>query len=345
MTHPLDTFALRRALGTFLTGVTVVATRAPDGSPRGFTANSLTSVSLDPPLVLVCLGRSASSHDVFTRAEGYSVNILARDQRVVSTIFASDVPDRFAHLDWQAGPNGNPIIEGAAAWLDCRMHRTVDAGDHTILIGEVTAFDAVPTSDPLGYLRGGYVDAVGQALPAGSAPAHRPTRTGVILERQGAVLLSRDRAGAMAVPSAARLGHPGDPTTLVGMLAAAGLTVVPRTLFALFEDDEHDTLTVIYRVQIDAALADEGAGAEAEPEARPGTDASERKPAANTADVSSVTFVPLDALAGLTFQDPADRTMLERYVAERHAKQFGLYVGNQASGRVQPLTENGEDKP
>lgn len=104
-----------------MTGVTVVTTHDPDGNPIGFTANSFTSVSLDPPLVLVCIANSSSNYAAFEQAEGFAVNVLAEDQKGVSNTFARPVEDRFAAVSWQQGPQGSPVFEGVSAWFDCSM--------------------------------------------------------------------------------------------------------------------------------------------------------------------------------------------------------------------------------
>ena len=127
--------ALKRTFGAYPTGVTVVTTMH-DGAPLGFTANSFTSVSLDPPLVLVCHGSYATSHAAFRDAGGFAVNILAADQEALAMRFASRVEDRFAEIGWREGAGG-ALLDGAAAWLDCEMHATHEAGDHTILVGRV----------------------------------------------------------------------------------------------------------------------------------------------------------------------------------------------------------------
>jgi flavin reductase (DIM6/NTAB) family NADH-FMN oxidoreductase RutF len=98
--RPIDAMDLRRALGAFATGVTVVTTVDGDGNPRGFTANSFTSVSLEPPLILVCLAKRAASCPVFQVAESFAVNILSEDQKAVSSAFSSPTADRFGTVDW-----------------------------------------------------------------------------------------------------------------------------------------------------------------------------------------------------------------------------------------------------
>ena len=106
---------LRRAFGNFATGVTVVTTLDAAGNPCGFTANSFTSVSIDPPLLLVSIARAAFGCEVFTAARGFAVNILARSQRELSNRFAAAGTDKFANLDWHAAENGSPIIDGVVA--------------------------------------------------------------------------------------------------------------------------------------------------------------------------------------------------------------------------------------
>ena len=150
-----DPASLRQALGCFVTGVTVVTARGDDGLPHGFTANSFTSVSLDPPLVLVCVGDAVQCLEVYRECEGFAVNVLADSQRAVSETFATDRPDRFAGVRWREGPYRSPILEGCVASLECAPWRRIEAGDHMILIGRVLAFE-YSTHRPLAYCRGSY---------------------------------------------------------------------------------------------------------------------------------------------------------------------------------------------
>jgi flavin reductase (DIM6/NTAB) family NADH-FMN oxidoreductase RutF len=150
-----DPGALRAAFGAFMTGVTVVTTLAEDGVPVGFTANSFTSVSLDPPLILICIAKTSQNIETFQNAPGYAVNILAEGQEDLSRRFSGPVADRFAGVEWQEGPAGAPVIAGACSWFDCDMHDQIEAGDHIILIGEVKGFDH-SARPALGYVAGGY---------------------------------------------------------------------------------------------------------------------------------------------------------------------------------------------
>jgi flavin reductase (DIM6/NTAB) family NADH-FMN oxidoreductase RutF len=151
----LDPWQFRQALGMFTTGVTVVTTVAPDGSPRGFTANSFTSVSLDPPLILVCIDRGAQSYGAFTQGSGFAVNILTHDQYELSQRFASKTVDKFVDVAWSHGAHGLPLLDGALAWMECRHWRRVTAGDHVVLIGEVIDLGVNP-GQPLAFFGSAY---------------------------------------------------------------------------------------------------------------------------------------------------------------------------------------------
>jgi len=153
---PLDRAELRQVLGCFVTGVTVATTLDRDGQPRGLTANSFTSVSLAPPLVLICIDRGAASHGAFADGAGFAINILSDEQRAVSALFASKAADKFAQVDWRPGLGGGALIEGSLAWLDCRLDRLIPAGDHSILLGQVLALGRT-ARQPLAWCRGRYL--------------------------------------------------------------------------------------------------------------------------------------------------------------------------------------------
>lgn len=142
---------LKRAFGAYPTGVTVVTT-FEEGEPRGFTANSFTSVSIDPPLLLVCHANSAGSAPAFRAASGFAVNVLAADQEEMAMRFARPGEHKFGGLGWRAG-EGGPLLPGVAAWLDCAHEATHAGGDHAILVGRVLAHED-GGRDPLAYWRG-----------------------------------------------------------------------------------------------------------------------------------------------------------------------------------------------
>jgi flavin-dependent trigonelline monooxygenase, reductase component len=153
----LDVAELRQTLGSFATGVAVATTLDAKGIPKGFTANSFTSVSLDPPLVLVCVDKSASCYPAFADTAHFAINILCEAQQHVSRAFASKSPDKFADMPWVPGVTGSPIFPDSTAWLDCELHNRVEAGDHLIVIGRVLSFGHSPAKRPLGYHRGSYI--------------------------------------------------------------------------------------------------------------------------------------------------------------------------------------------
>jgi flavin reductase (DIM6/NTAB) family NADH-FMN oxidoreductase RutF len=137
-TEPVqDLRALRRALGTFATGVTVVTAEGPEG-PVGITANSFASVSLDPPLVLWSLARASGRFATFEAAKTYAIHVLAEDQGDVCARFARGA-GRFDANEGGRNAQGAPILPRALARFDCRLHARVDGGDHQILIGRIEA--------------------------------------------------------------------------------------------------------------------------------------------------------------------------------------------------------------
>ncbi|CAM8672618.1 alpha/beta fold hydrolase [Sphingobium sp.] len=151
-----DSRTLRDALGCFATGVTVVTTLDRDGNPVGLTANSFTSVSLDPPLLLVCLANGAGSLPAFLAASHFVVNVLHIGQQPVSGRFASRTEDRFGQTDCEIWDSGVPVIRHSLASFECARDTVHDAGDHKILVGRVQRVQFEPHRDPLLYFRGKY---------------------------------------------------------------------------------------------------------------------------------------------------------------------------------------------
>ncbi|SDZ80229.1 flavin reductase family protein [Rubrimonas cliftonensis] len=233
----LDGAMLRRALGGFATGVTVTTALGPDGRPAGFTANSFTSVSLEPPLVLVCLGRGAASYPVFAQADGFAVNVLSADQQEVARVFATRGADKFASVAWGPRETGAPVFRGVAAWFDCRMRERIDAGDHVIVIGEVIGFGRAAAA-PLLYCGGRFA-----ALDSG-------VRLSVVA-RAGDAILTREDGRGLRLPTAAAFGPADDPASLSGLIArwceGAGR---PTPLHSFDEPD--GAHRVVYAVDADA---------------------------------------------------------------------------------------------
>jgi flavin reductase (DIM6/NTAB) family NADH-FMN oxidoreductase RutF len=143
---------LKEAMRAFPQGVTVVTTQGEDG-PRGVTVSSFTSVSLNPPLVLVSLAQGSDVHDIFLRAKSFAVNFLGDDQKPVSDLFASRTPmkDRFDGVRFHKGLTGSPIIDGARAAIECDTWRLYDGGDHSIILGKVVKASVISSGKPLVY--------------------------------------------------------------------------------------------------------------------------------------------------------------------------------------------------
>jgi len=151
-----DSRTLRDAMGCFATGITVITTIDRNGKPAGLTANSFTSVSLDPPLVLVCLDNKASTLPAFNEAEAFAVNILHIGQQPVSNLFSTRDTDRFANTDWETWDHDVPIIENSLASFECLKQSIIQQGDHVIVIGEVVKARFEQRRDPLLYYSGKY---------------------------------------------------------------------------------------------------------------------------------------------------------------------------------------------
>jgi flavin reductase (DIM6/NTAB) family NADH-FMN oxidoreductase RutF len=162
-----DPKAFRRVMGCFASGVTVVTTRRPDGQPCGLTANAVTSVSLTPPLLLICVDKKAESYPHFAAAGVFAVNVLTDDQEELSSRFATSGGDKFADVPFHWGEHGAPIIDGHLAALECRIVHAYAGGDHTIYVGEVEAA-ASHDGQPLLYYRGAY-GRLAEPTPAGAS--------------------------------------------------------------------------------------------------------------------------------------------------------------------------------
>jgi len=154
----LDVEELRRAFGTFATGVTIITTRDAQGRLYGLTANSFSSVSLDPPLVLWSLARRAGSYPAFREATAFGVSVLGGEHRELSARFAQPHPDKFAGIAYTLGEHGVPLIGGAAAHFECRVEHRYEGGDHVIFVGRVERFDYV-VKPTLLFCHGKYVTA------------------------------------------------------------------------------------------------------------------------------------------------------------------------------------------
>ena len=152
-----DSLAFRQCLSRFATGVTVVTCCDADGKPCGITANSFSSVSLEPALVLWNIAKVSNSLEAYLRAPHFAINILGDDQQPVAEHFARSDHTRFNGIDYSISEDGAPILTGTLALFECRTEEIHDCGDHHIIIGEVTRFSAAE-GDPLVFFGGEYRD-------------------------------------------------------------------------------------------------------------------------------------------------------------------------------------------
>lgn len=171
-----DQRALRNCLGSYVTGVTIVTTLDCAGAAVGITANSFSSVSLDPPLVLWSQALAARSFPVFRDAERFVINILAQDQAEISQRFAKSGEDKFARTPTRAGLGGLPIVEGCTAFLECLKVATYPGGDHAVFVGRVENFERTERK-PLAFGGGQYIVTLAHDLGMVSSPGQGPSFT------------------------------------------------------------------------------------------------------------------------------------------------------------------------
>jgi flavin reductase (DIM6/NTAB) family NADH-FMN oxidoreductase RutF len=145
----------RRVMGSFASGVTVITTQVPGEPPRGFTASAVSSLSLEPRLLLVCISNVSATLGAIRAAGAFAVNIMANEQQALAQRFSGRVEAKFTGVAWEPGALGMPLLGGALAYAECRVADTCAGGDHTILIGEVLAAGARDAA-PLLYFRGSY---------------------------------------------------------------------------------------------------------------------------------------------------------------------------------------------
>ena len=304
-----DARALRDAFGAFLTGVTVVTTHNAGGAPIGFTANSFTSVSLDPPLLLVCLAKTSRNFATLTESKAFGVNILAEGQKDVSNTFARPVEDRFASVDWKTGPFGSPVFSDVAAWFDCSMHELVDAGDHVVLIGRVEAFENGGKTG-LGYARGGYFT---PALAEKSLLANADGKLllGAVAERDGEILMVEDDRGGWTLPFVEKAESEGLDALEHHVEEGFGLSLQPGLLYSVYEDTKTGRQHVVYRATLGEGTLQRGR------------------------------FFPIQSPPVAEIADSAVRDLVKRYAAESTLGNFGVYFGNQEKGRVHAVATKG----
>lgn len=298
-----DKRQLRDAFSAFITGVTVVTARNEDGVPLGFTANSFTSVSLSPPMLLVCPSRHLSSFSTFNQCRHFAVNILAENQRDIANRFATADIDRFAGIAWRDCPhNGSPLIDHAAAVFSCVTHRRVIAGDHLILIGAVNDYSCSGAA-ALGYANGGYFSLDLERRADALAHQARTLTVGIIIEHAGKVLLCPTENDKLTLPQVQVADHSGSLETLQQFLQDAGLAVDIGTVYAVVENKNNGAHSIYYRGNINT-----------------------------TAQQQLGNFYPIAELAQRA--EESLTVMLQRYYQEHTGGNFGLYIGDQDAGNI-----------
>ncbi len=300
-----DPKQLRNALASYMTGVTVVTTRSTDGTLVGFTANSFTSVSLNPPLLLVCPGNHLSSFDIFAKTTHFAVNILAEGQEAVSNIFAGSKEDRFSQINWTPDQFGCPLIDGAAAQFTCSLQNRVEAGDHHILIGQIEHYQA-STKRGLGYCRDGYFSLSKERQSEAAAQGEQKFICGALIEYQDQLCLLREPAGRY-LPAVELNNRSGARTSLLDHFNGLGLKVRIGPVYSIYDDVENGEHVTIFR----ATLLE--------------------KPALDEVELRTISQLSPD-----DFSRPVNADMIRRYREEHDHNQFGLYVGDAVRGEVHP---------
>lgn len=305
---PINQRDLRNAFGMFPTGVTVVTVLDEEGNPRGITANSFTSVSLDPPLVLVCIGNRSFSFPIFCSAPSFAVNLLHEGQADVSSLFASRSPEKFHSTGFGPKHTGAPVLTDCLAWFDCTVHDRVFAGDHLVLIGRVQDFGPSETANrtaPLGFCRGRYTT-VRDSLDAGAEAPHG-IQVGYLVEADDGILLQSDGAGGWRLPGGR--SRKAERSLLLADGGTLPLRPDDSFLYSVFDIAGQDAGCLVYRARLSAD-------------------------AAATTLPPGFRFFALDALPFEAMPMRETRAMLHRYVRERRADRFGIYIDSSDGGRL-----------
>ena len=305
----IDALDLRRAFGAFATGVTIVTTANQNSDVFGFTANSFSSVSLDPPLVLVNIAKSAYGLQIFTEAAGFAINILAEKQRELSNTFASRGADKFADAKWSAKTTGSPVFDGVIAWFDCEVFQQVDAGDHVILIGKVLEY-GYNSDSPLAFCRGAYASfgLSPQMLQLVSSSGN--LRVGALIENNDRVLIETDLdTGEVRLPVADIVGDTETENSLIGMLSEVGIDVHFPFIYAAYHDA--NTRYVYYRGSLRSVT--------------------------NVDETAHLQFVEFDAIPWESIQNEIITVMLKRFIKEHTIDNYNVYIGDYHEGDIYPV--------
>jgi len=313
MTAPqIDQRALRDALGAFATGVTIVTTRDADGQPRGLTANSFVSISLDPPLVAVSIGYTAQSYAAFRNCEKFAIHVLQEDQLELARRFASRTPDKFAGLEFDATASDVPVLPGCHARFECRNFQTIDLGDHVMLVGEVYDSELADMT-PLIFHRGKFVTlSPVKDVDLGDETAR--VRVGWLLENaNGEILLEQTADSKWALPS-----RVVSPNALEARdsesVAVAGITASyeERLLYSIFPIGPGDRMELVYRAH-----------------------------ATDVPEGGSIRAFALEDLPLQNLQRKEEASVFDRFRRERVLGRYGIYAPDSAGGQVAQILHNG----
>lgn len=295
---------LRDAFGAFMTGVTVVTSRDKEGQPIGFTANSFTSVSLEPALLLVSIDKRSANYSNFTECTHFAVNILSEQQKETSNIFAQKVDDRFALVDWRASEHGTPLLDESSAWFECSLHQVVDAGDHTLIIGKIEGFESTGMAG-LGYYRGAYFTPYQNA----ESLIHRlSVEVSALIEVNGQAIMVRQGESYTLPVRCVEKGSVSD--TLNALITDLGVNASPGFVYSVYEDRQKNKQHIVFL----CALSSEAA---------------EKLPALNGAE-----WYSLQNLAALPIGDSALKSLMNRFVRENAIGNYSIYYGDEINGSV-----------
>jgi flavin reductase (DIM6/NTAB) family NADH-FMN oxidoreductase RutF len=303
----IDNLEYRKALGKFVTGVAIVTTCEIDGTPRGFTANSFTSVSLDPPLILICIGDFNESLELFKNSKHFSVNILSENQMDISNLFASPSSRKFENTKWTKGDLGSPIIKGALAWFECKNHDQIRSGDHIILIGNVKSFKE-NSGLPLGYYSGNYITLNNEKSLVSAIEKNTKTILGLIIEKSNSILFyENNKSNELSLPSIGSRGEQSNTSNLIEKFSGLGFKVKLDFVYSVYEDKNLNAVCIYYRCKDNA------------------------KPP------KAYKYIKFEDIEWKKIKDKALIIMLKRYIEEANHGNFAIYMGDEKSGLTQPL--------
>lgn len=311
-TSEKDPVAFRRALGAFTTGVTVVCARAADGQVRAFTANSFTSVSLNPALVLVCLGKNSASLDSFSAADLFSISVLQASQRETSGAFASRDPQvKVAAIEQLRGEEIPYVGESLATFI-CSRHQVIEAGDHIILLGRVTRF-LINEGQPLAYFRGGYVGIGADVRELEQLRASMMVG-GVLAQEDGVLLIRKHGASRWEIPMVSLSCGNRHDKALHQLFESMGIVIDMAAPYSLFQESKEVDTTLIFSVDCSVPVKEQ-----------------------TLTDGTELRFFKSGAPELADVGGEMKTGVLRRYLAEMHSGLFGVYFDSHDGGSVVPI--------